>query len=226
MVNFMYPQQERSNGCGSKIDTQNGTLVNRNMDQSLRSKSWWLNCDPYPNPPIRGKLRMSNGMTQKKKPSLVSFEGVNPTSRFIPQHPDSVIPCPTSTRKHRTGLHETLPWLNLLLKYPTNQIPFPWPLAISKLFLCPFNGPRILRSLRLVRLASLREARHWALFELCGGVSCGVLDPKLFASAAPLRQALKPHAQAAMSGGRAGGDERGGKGGGRLWGDWGGVGGT
>ncbi|CAJ1439477.1 unnamed protein product [Effrenium voratum] len=48
-----------------------------------------------------------------------------------------------------------------------------------------------------------QAAMHWALFELCGGVSCGVLDPKLFASAAPLRQALKPHAaqaQAAMRG--------------------------
>ncbi|CAJ1356410.1 unnamed protein product [Effrenium voratum] len=43
-----------------------------------------------------------------------------------------------------------------------------------------------------------QAAMHWALFELCGGVSCGVLDPKLFASAAPLRQALKPHAAQAQ----------------------------
>ena len=32
----------------SKTGTQNGTLVSGNMDQNLRSISWWLNFDPYP----------------------------------------------------------------------------------------------------------------------------------------------------------------------------------
>ena len=32
----------------AKIGTQNGTLVNGNMDKRLWSNSWWLDFDPYP----------------------------------------------------------------------------------------------------------------------------------------------------------------------------------
>ena len=38
----------RQLAVGQKTGTQNGTLVNRNMDQNLRSNSWWLHFDPYP----------------------------------------------------------------------------------------------------------------------------------------------------------------------------------
>ena len=41
-------RQTRRYGCGLKTCTQNGSLVNGNMDQNLRSNSWWFNFDPYP----------------------------------------------------------------------------------------------------------------------------------------------------------------------------------
>ena len=37
-----------SHGCGSKIGTQNETLVNGTKDQNLRSPGWWFHFDPYP----------------------------------------------------------------------------------------------------------------------------------------------------------------------------------
>ena len=43
---------------------------------------------------------------------------------------------------------------------------------------------------------NLRNPRHWSLFELCGSkLSCEMLDPLLFASASPLRSALRKDPQ-------------------------------
>ena len=45
------PKQEgkERSGCGSKIGTPNGTLVNGHMSHGLKpAVPWWFNFDPYP----------------------------------------------------------------------------------------------------------------------------------------------------------------------------------
>ena len=42
------PRPPATFGRGSKIATPHGTLASGNMDQNLRSNSWWFNFDPYP----------------------------------------------------------------------------------------------------------------------------------------------------------------------------------
>ena len=46
-------------GCMSKIRTQTGILANGNMDQNLRSISWWFNLDPYPSHEVPGMQRLA-----------------------------------------------------------------------------------------------------------------------------------------------------------------------
>ena len=64
------------NGCGSKISTPNGTLVSGNMDQHLRSISWWFNFDPY--------LHASSPMVERSKHQLAWDAAGSPGGSAIP----------------------------------------------------------------------------------------------------------------------------------------------